>query len=201
LIDGRLFTRDFLLQGIRETQTWSAVDDDALAVWSRSAKAMLNALAARKNANEAETEADLVYPLLERLGWTDRDAQPSLSEKRRLDVPDALLYADASAKALAAPLEPANRFQHGLCIVEAKRWARVLDRETKGPSGRGRHPIVADAAILAPRGRSHAGQIAVGHAHQRATLAALLSRRHRHLGKLSVNRPRHGLGRSSLFKT
>lgn len=132
LVDGRLFTHDFLLVGIRETAHWRAVDDAALSAWTQSSKAKLDALAARKNANEAQTEADLVYPLLETLGWTERDPQPSLSEKRRLDVPDALLYPDAAAKTLAAPLDPAKRFQHGLCIVEAKRWGRVLDRETKG---------------------------------------------------------------------
>lgn len=132
MIDGRLFTRDFLLEGIRATAQWRAVDDAALSAWIKPVKAMLDALAARKNANEAQTEADLVYPLLETLGWNERDPQPSLSEKRRLDVPDALLYPDADAKTLAATLDPAKRFQHGLCIVEAKRWGRVLDRETKG---------------------------------------------------------------------
>ncbi len=132
MIDGRLFTRDFLMEGIRETAQWRAVDDAALLAWTQRAKAMMDALAARKNANEAQTEADLVYPLLETLNWLDRDPQPSLSEKRRLDVPDALLYPDAGAKALAAPLDPAKRFLHGLCIVEAKRWGRMLDRETKG---------------------------------------------------------------------
>ncbi|MEW6257791.1 MAG: restriction endonuclease [Pseudomonadota bacterium] len=49
-----------------------------------------------------------------------------------MDVPDALLYPSAATKALAASLDPARRFQHGLCIVEAKRWGRALDRETKG---------------------------------------------------------------------
>lgn len=132
MIDGRLFTRDFLLEGIKETAQWRAVDDAELRAWTTTAKAMLDALVARKNANEAQTEADLVYPLLETLGWRDRDVQPNLSVKRRLDVPDALLYPDAAAKALAAPLDPDKRFQHGICIVEAKRWLRVLDRETKG---------------------------------------------------------------------
>lgn len=132
LIDGRLFTRDFLLEGICETESWRVLDEQGLSSWRDKASSMLASIAARKNANEAETEADLVYPLLESLGWTDRDPQPSLSEKRRLDVPDALLYRDAAAKTLAAPLDPAKRFQHGLCIVEAKRWTRVLDRETKG---------------------------------------------------------------------
>jgi hypothetical protein len=132
LIDGRLFTRDFLLEGIRETESWRTVDDAARTEWTDAARAMLEAIAARKNANEAQTEADLVYPLLETLDWTERDPQPSLSEKRRLDVPDALLYPNAPAKALAAPLDPWKRFQHGLCIVEAKRWGRALDRETRG---------------------------------------------------------------------
>ena len=132
MIDGRLFTRDFLLEGIQETANWHSVDEAALTTYGVRAKSMLDALGARKNANEAQTEADLVYPMLEALGWTERDPQPSLSEKRRLDVPDALLYPDSAAKSLAASLDPAKRFQHGLCIVEAKRWGRVLDRETKG---------------------------------------------------------------------
>lgn len=132
MIDGRLFTRDFLLEGIRETESWRVIDDATLVTWTQSAKDMLELVAARKNPNEAQTEADLVYPLLETLGWTDRDPQPSLSEKRRLDVPDALLYRDATAKGLASTLDPWKRFQHGLCIVEAKRWNRALDRETKG---------------------------------------------------------------------
>jgi len=32
----------------------------------------------------------------------------------------------------AAPLDPYKRFKHGLCVVESKRWARPLDRESKG---------------------------------------------------------------------
>ena len=36
---------------------------------------------------------------------------------------------DAETKALAMPLNPWQRFQHGACVVEAKRWNRALDRE------------------------------------------------------------------------
>ena len=63
--------------------------------------------------------------------------QQNLSAKARDDVPDALLFASAETKAKAAPLPPWQRFQHGLCIVEAKRWNRVLDREEarKGEQG------------------------------------------------------------------
>lgn len=95
----------------------------------------MEALAARKNPNEAQTEDDLVYPLLEMVDWVDREVQPNASVKARLDVPDALLFPSSDAKTLAGSLDPWDRFQHGQCIVEAKRWGRALDRETRGRRG------------------------------------------------------------------
>ena len=95
----------------------------------------MEALAARKNPNEAQTEDDLVYPLLEMVEWSDREVQPNASVKARLDVPDALLFPDATAKTVAGGLDAWDRFQHGQCIVEAKRWGRALDRETRGRKG------------------------------------------------------------------
>ena len=95
------------------SETRSAAARDA-------AKNLLDGLAARKNPNEAQTEDDLVYPLLEAVGWRHRDVQPNASAKARHDVPDALLFTDEAAKARAGQLEPWRRFSHGLCIVEAK---------------------------------------------------------------------------------
>lgn len=135
MIDGRLFTHDFLLEGIRETDSWGLVDDAAFNVCCGQAEALLDKLAARKSPNEAQTEDDLVYPLLELIGWVDREVQPNASVKARLDVPDALLYPDADAKTLAGAVEPWKRFQLGLCVVEAKRWGRPLDRHEKGRKG------------------------------------------------------------------
>lgn len=52
--------------------------------------------------------------------------------KGRFDVPDALLFADDAAHDRArTERDDWKRFQHGLCIVEAKRWNRVLDRFEK----------------------------------------------------------------------
>lgn len=135
MIDGRLFTRDFLLEGIRGTAAWAALNAAATDQLWHQAKALVEKLAARKAPNEAQTELDLVYPILELLGWADRDAQPNVSIKARLDVPDALLYPSSEAKTLAGGLDAWDRFQHGQCIVEAKRWGRALDRETKGRKG------------------------------------------------------------------
>lgn len=135
MIDGGLFTRDFLLEGIREAHHWRAIDDARVAKLRDDFLARLEGLAAGKNPNEAQTEEDVVYPVLEALGWAARDVQPNAAAKARTDVPDALLYADADAKAKAAPLDGWRRFQHGLCLVESKRWGRPLDREEKGRKG------------------------------------------------------------------
>ena len=129
MLKGSLFTRDFLIEGICETDAWKALgDSDTADVRARLDK-LFAAFIKLKKPTEAETEKELIWPLLEALGWTDMSVQQNLSVKARDDVPDALLYASAEAKAKSAPLPAWQRFQHGLCIVEAKRWNRLLDRE------------------------------------------------------------------------
>lgn len=132
MIAGNLFTREFLLDGIRETEAWRAIDDSSFGQMRARIALLLTAMSKRKNPVEAETESDVVYPILDMMGWSHRDAQPNASAKARHDVPDALLYPDAASKAAAAPRAAWKRFAHGACIVEAKRWERVLDREEKG---------------------------------------------------------------------
>ena len=98
---------------------------------------LLSAFGKLKNPNEAETEKELIWPLLEVLSWTDMSVQQNLSLKARDDVPDALLFGSTEAKAKAAPLAAWQRFQHGVCIVEAKRWSRLLDRTEAGKGEEG----------------------------------------------------------------
>jgi hypothetical protein len=142
LLNGSLLTRDFLIEGVRGTAAWNPSGtrlDDAVVATVRTRLIVLFAnIRKLKNPTEAETEKELIWPLLEAIGWADISVQQNLSAKAREDVPDALLFADASAKAKAAPLHPWQRFQHGVCVVEAKRWNRVLDREEarrKGEDG------------------------------------------------------------------
>src|SRR3546814_8353767 len=120
---------DLLIEGICGTEAWTAVDEAAVAAIRSRLQALLSAFGSTKNATEAETEKDLIWPLLEAVGWSEMSVQQNLSVKARSDVPDALLFGDRDAKAKAAPLDAWQRFQHGLCIVEAKRWNRPLDRE------------------------------------------------------------------------
>jgi hypothetical protein len=138
LLNGSLFTRDLLIEGIRDTDAWMRLDESTVAVVRARLAALFATFSKLKNPTEAETEKELIWPLLEAIGWSDMSVQQNLSVKARDDVPDALLFADANAKTIAAPLHPWQRFQHGVCIVEAKRWSRVLDREAarrKGEDG------------------------------------------------------------------
>ena len=133
MLAGNLFTRDYLLEGIVRTDQWKTLKDKDF----QAAKARLKKLFATfiKNTrpNEAETEKDLIYPVLDVLGWSEISVQPNLSTKGRKQVPDALLLADAEAKAQAvAEKESWKSFRHGLAIVEAKRWETSLDRSPRG---------------------------------------------------------------------
>jgi hypothetical protein len=128
LLKGGLFTRDFLIEGVRGTAAWQRLDDASLAGLRDRLETLFASFGNIKNPNESETEKELIWPLLEAIGWVDISVQQNLSVKRREDVPDALLFPSADAKQTAMPLPAWQRFQHGVCIVEAKRWNRLLDR-------------------------------------------------------------------------
>ena len=135
MLNGGLFTRDFLIEGIRDEAAWKGLDDAILANMHEQLDALFGSFGKFKNPTEAETEKDLIWPLLEALGWAEMSVQQNLSIKRREDVPDALLFPNAEAKQKAMPLDAWQRFQHGVCIVEAKRWNRALDRADARQTG------------------------------------------------------------------
>lgn len=123
---GALFTQDYLEEGITQTQAWAATDAGAL---RETLAAILAGFPHASSPNEATTESDLVWPVLEALGWSDFLTQQNLSDKGRVDVPDGLLFIDTEAKAKANEhAEEWKRFEFGAAIVESKRWGRALDR-------------------------------------------------------------------------
>ena len=84
--------------------------------------------------NESQTEDDLIWPVLSRLGWTTSLRQQNLSASGRQDVPDGLLFRDAAAKDRANGFaEEWRRYELGLAVVESKRWRRPLDRRSHRP--------------------------------------------------------------------
>ena len=123
---GSLFTSDYLTHGITETADYAAVDTVALAARLTT---IIDTFPAASQPNEAQTEDDLIWPVLAALGWTEALRQQNLTTAGREDVPDGLLFEDAAAKARAnASAHEWQRYGHGLAVVESKRWARPLDR-------------------------------------------------------------------------
>jgi hypothetical protein len=122
VISGNLFTRDYLLDGIERTAQWKALTDkDVQALWQRLQALAKNFLKIAKP-NEAETEKEFIYPVIEALGWTEYQVQQILSQKGRKQVPDALPFADPAAKTLAVgEAQQWKRFQHGLAVLDVNR--------------------------------------------------------------------------------
>ena len=64
--------------------------------------------------NESQTENDLIWPVLERVGWPASLRQQNLSAYGRADVPDGLLFQSADEKAHANGFaEEWKRYQFG----------------------------------------------------------------------------------------
>ena len=132
-MQGQLFSQDFLLRGIALTPPCQAVQQENAVEFAEFLQSLQRIFAARQAdsfLNEAQTEQEIIDPVLTALGWGDGIfAQVNLSSKGRSDVPDRLLFASAAAKATAmALLKVDPRYRHGLAILEAKRWLRPLDR-------------------------------------------------------------------------
>lgn len=128
---GSLFTSDFLTETIQGVSEWSALDDVDLNQFSASLRAVFDRFPISQTPNESQTEDDLIWPILEELGWTESLRQQNLSPRGREDVPDGLLFESTKTKTKANSFpEEWKRYEFGRAVVESKRWARPLDRRS-----------------------------------------------------------------------
>jgi hypothetical protein len=126
-LQGSLFTRDFLLEGIADTEAWKAVPAESIRRFRDAAAAAFKDFPVAGKPNEAQTEDEIIIPVLKALGWDQYLRQPTT--RRREDVPDILLLPDADHKKLAnAEKDSHRRFRHGSAIAESKAWGIPLDR-------------------------------------------------------------------------
>ena len=131
IYQGSLFSNDFLTESIVRLADWSSIDDTAVDALSIRLGRIFANFPKNPATNEAQTEDDLIWPILEALGWTASLRQQNLTPKGREDVPDGLLFKDAAAKAQANRTpEQWRRYEFGLAMVESKRWNRPLDRRS-----------------------------------------------------------------------
>ena len=125
---GGLFSSDFLKDSIVRFEEWRTCDEAGVDGVGQALRGIFSKFPIKQTPNESQTEDDLIWPVLARLGWTASLRQQNLSTRGVEDVPDGLLFADEAAKARANGFaEEWRRYAFGLAIVESKRWALSLD--------------------------------------------------------------------------
>ena len=128
---GSLFAGDFLCDGIKHEDEWKEYDDSALDALEGDLRKIFDAFPIGGSPNESQTEDDLIWCVLRRLGWESNLRQQNLSDRGRREVPDGLLFENEEEKAKANRVpEGPGRYEFGLAIVESKRWERPLDRRS-----------------------------------------------------------------------
>ncbi len=131
-MSGQLFTQYFLTDGIHTTAEWESVGDEYSEFRSAIAPLYDN-FSVRANPNEAETEQDLIRPVLELLGW--KDYLPQQGSAQHEQVPDHLLFMASEAKdQAAARAKTADRYQYAMVVQESKRFGLSLDSRDKNVS-------------------------------------------------------------------
>ena len=121
---GSLFTSDYLTHGITETANHAAVDTVALAARLTT---IVDTFPTASQPNEAQTEDDLIWPVLAALGWTC----PTVCCLRMRQPRHEQMLA-----------REWQRYGYSLAVVESKRWARPLDRAGRPPPAGG-HLVTA----------------------------------------------------------
>ena len=128
---GSLFSNDFLRASISALPDWATLPDEAIDGLATELLEIFDRFPVDQTPNESQTEDDLIWPILETLGWTASLRQQNLTRQGREDVPDGVLFRDQQTK------DRANRFAQewrryglGLAVVESKRWLRPLDRRS-----------------------------------------------------------------------
>ncbi len=123
---GSLFTRDYLTEAVRQAEAYNAIDLDHL---RSELTAIFEAFPTEQKASEAKTEDDLIWRVLSALGWEHHERQVNLAPRGRDNIPDGLLFLDEASKTQAnTHVEHWKRYEHGVVVVESKRYDRPLDR-------------------------------------------------------------------------
>jgi len=131
MLQGSLFSSYFLEEGIRNTEDWKRCSDEEVSGIYHKAKDIFTEFTKMKEPDEADTEDGLIRPLIELLGF-EYARQKSPSTTGRQDVPDFVLFPDEKAKEEFDQSPRDNKpWDKAICILEAKKWQRHLDRGDK----------------------------------------------------------------------
>jgi hypothetical protein len=80
-MQGQLFSSDFLLRGIAETEAWQALAESEIDTFIADLQSHFSGFNTDSTLNEAQTEDELVAPVIDRLGWRTAGFPKSTSRK------------------------------------------------------------------------------------------------------------------------
>lgn len=98
VLSGSLFTRDYLLDAIRNEPEYQALEPGFLV---SKLKPIFDAFPTTQTPSEAKTEDDLIWKVLVALGWEQSERQVNLAPRGRDNIPDGVLFLDEESKAKA----------------------------------------------------------------------------------------------------
>ena len=128
---GSLFAEDLLADHVSDLIEWRGFDAAGLDRFVDDLRAIVERLPADSQPNESQTENDLIWPILQRLGWTSSLRQQNL-EPRGRQAPDGLLFTSEAEKQRANRFAAEwERYRFGAAVVESKRWRQPLDRRSE----------------------------------------------------------------------
>src|SRR4029077_2034744 len=90
VFQGSLFSSDFLQESISRLPDWSHFDDAAIEALRLDLRRIFDRFPTALFPNASQTEDDLIWPILTRLGWTESLRQQNLAPRGREGVPDGL---------------------------------------------------------------------------------------------------------------
>jgi hypothetical protein len=127
MFGGGLFTEYFLNEGVRTTEAWRGLSAEEASRLASEIAEKIRAFDAFSKPSEAETDKELVEPILALLGWHTLPQQEA--GKGRKDIPDALLFVGEDAKNRAKRhRQQADRYRHGAVVAEYEARETPLDR-------------------------------------------------------------------------
>ena len=130
MVRGGLFSRYFLEDGVRDTPSYRGLDPALTGAFAAEIRTSWQRIASMPRPNEAETEAEFIFPMLDRLGWSHLPQQEP--GRGRRDVADALLFLRPADKEEARTLPAVERFKRGAVVVENEARDTKLDRAGGG---------------------------------------------------------------------
>jgi hypothetical protein len=96
-MQGQLFSKEFLDREIRQTEPNCALSEARIDEFGVAMRAIFAGINASSTLNEAQTEQQLLLPVLALLDWREWMPQVNASGRGRASVPDLLLFPDAES--------------------------------------------------------------------------------------------------------